>query len=468
MNDAITELLRDRQSCEAWVRAYPNQTQLFKFLTYGPRHQVVLARWFGLSTAAKDLTFDLVNPEDGDTVWAAAKTGNVELLLFLIESSKGKLEITDEDGYTALQLAAKNGHADAADLLLVYGADVNSEDSSMWPPVLLAAHYGFGTVVSVLLKHNAVLGCRGSDGQTPLHAAVKGNHVGVVGMLLDGSGIDINSVDKKDRTALFVAAKNNRREICELLLKDPSINVNLSDDEARTPLFIAAHEDHDRIVTALLEHPEIDANAADNFSRTPLFIAVDKEHSDSVKLLLARDDVDVNARGHDAMRAGAKLVVGKVKAKVGAALDGDSDPDEPELPIGSDGLTPLQFACKHGRGRGVVNLLLEDERTEVNSRDAGGKTALHMAASGLHESKVTALLTHSKIDVEAKDQYGRTPLAKALESYSGGIIKMLIRHGASVYTKDNWGESPYSTAKGGNFFDKKYSKKLRRWQEELG
>ena len=65
---------------------------------------------------------------------------------------------TDLDGRTALHIAAEEGHADIAKLLLSYGAPVNAADRWGSTPLRQAIRHQNPTVITLLREHDAVVG----------------------------------------------------------------------------------------------------------------------------------------------------------------------------------------------------------------------------------------------------------------------------------------------------------------------
>jgi len=61
------------------------------------------------------------------------------------------------------------------------------------------------------------------------------------------------------------------------------------------------------------------------------------------------------------------------------------------------------------------------------------------------ETIVKLLLETSKVEVDSKDSYGRTPLSWAAEKGCETVIKLLLETGkANVNLKDNSGRMPLS------------------------
>jgi len=57
-------------------------------------------------------------------------------------------------------------------------------------------------------------------------------------------------------------------------------------------------------------------------------------------------------------------------------------------------------------------LLLADDRTDVNARDAKRSTPLHLAADLYDPDTVKLLLDHQRVDKNARDCNGKTPLER--------------------------------------------------------
>ena len=90
-------------------------------------------------------------------------------------------------------------------------------------------------------------------------------------------------------------------------------------------------------------------------------------------------------------------------------------------------------ACKDGQ----VDLLrqLIEAGENMNQTDRSGYTGLHWAAFNGHQNCVTLLLHNDviqRLDINAKDSKGGTPIMKAAVKGNSAIVKMLIDKGALV------------------------------------
>jgi ankyrin repeat protein len=103
--------------------------------------------------------------------------------------------------------------------------------------------------------------------------------------------------------------------------------------------------------------------------------------------------------------------------------------------VDSAGNTLLQIAASRGYDD-IVRFLLE-RKACVTVPSAGGKHAIHSAASGLPQASearrrvVTALLRHG-VDINAVDEHGKTALWWAFNSGDAGMIGYLLENDATL------------------------------------
>jgi ankyrin repeat protein len=78
---------------------------------------------------------------------------------------------------------------------------------------------------------------------------------------------------------------------------------------------------------------------------------------------------------------------------------------------------------------------------EVNAKDDMGRTPLHVAArAGCRE--ICALLLEHGADANIRDVRRQTPLAEALAHGNAETVELLLEHGADVSAKDRHGRTP--------------------------
>ena len=83
--------------------------------------------------------------------------------------------------------------------------------------------------------------------------------------------------------------------------------------------------------------------------------------------------------------------------------------------------------------------------TDVNAKNEWGGTPLHYATFGGHK-EVVELLIAKGADVNAKDGVGETPLHWAAKEGNKEVVELLIAKGADVNAKDDVGDTPVDWA----------------------
>lgn len=114
----------------------------------------------------------------------------------------------------ALHYAIQGGHAEAVELLIMRGADVNAK-STWGTPLHLAASAGHADIAVLLLERGADTNARRLS-LTPLHIAAIVGKTEVVRVLLD-HGADINALTDFDEPAWHLAIIKGHAEAAALL-----------------------------------------------------------------------------------------------------------------------------------------------------------------------------------------------------------------------------------------------------------
>lgn len=133
----------------------------------------------------------------------AARAGRTDMLQEFIAAGYN-LDTRDGKGYTALILAAYNGHPEAVDLLLKAGADACAEDQRGNTALMGAIFKGELSIARTLIKSECSANQANAVGQTPaMYAALFGRLE-----LLDelkAKGADLSAQDIDGNTAEALA-----------------------------------------------------------------------------------------------------------------------------------------------------------------------------------------------------------------------------------------------------------------------
>lgn len=126
--------------------------------------------------------------------------------------------------------------------------------------------------VRELLAQGANPNVQDEDMRTPLHQAVLGNSVGLMGLLLEG-GADVNAKDNQGFTALHFATQEFLPEIARILV-GKGADVNAQDEDGNSVLWraIFASRGRNEIARFLLDNGARD-DLANHEGVTPRMLA---------------------------------------------------------------------------------------------------------------------------------------------------------------------------------------------------
>jgi len=237
----------------------------------------------------------------------AAECGHSDCVARLLAAHASAV-VADKPGWTPLMRASQNGHASVVGVLLRDAAcraavDAHSVDRN-YSALKLAARNGHVAVSCALVEAGASLDSQTLDGSTALTRACDGGHADVVAALIE-AGAGIESPTKRDGSSpLAVAAASGQAGAARVLLRArASPNTALAD--GRTALALAAANGHEQTLRMLVQHGA-DLEQASAKGATPLVAAVQGGQRDTVAALLQlnADPLDCVAGG-ESLRARA-------------------------------------------------------------------------------------------------------------------------------------------------------------------
>lgn len=184
-----------------------------------------------------------------------AYLGNARFTQALL--SRGGIDVDerfDEDGFSALALAADRGHHLVVKALLHHGARVSIKAHCGATPLILSAQNGHLAVVLTLVDSGAELDARNTDGVTALHAAASDGHLAVVKALAK-AGADADTDTHIGSTPIYDAAFGGHVDIVRELLRlrvRPACARRQSDGGSRVALDVAAQKGFSQTVREFL------------------------------------------------------------------------------------------------------------------------------------------------------------------------------------------------------------------------
>lgn len=191
-----------------------------------------------------DVNVNFLNIGDSKPLLSwAAYFGNEGLVRLLLSHEGICPDAKDNDGDTALIIAARHVYASTVKLLLARD-DVlaNPTDQDGNTPLALAAEWGHAEVVSQLLMRNSIdldPGTRANEA-TPLFLAAARGKWNIVDLFLEHGKLKATPMNLVGQASLFPAAARANMDIVKLLLARDEVEVNEKGPYNKTPLFIAA------------------------------------------------------------------------------------------------------------------------------------------------------------------------------------------------------------------------------------
>ncbi|XP_041009559.1 ankyrin-3-like [Juglans microcarpa x Juglans regia] len=148
----------------------------------------------------------------------AAQAGDIKALEILIGLGGFNLDYQDENGFSAVMIAALKGHVEAFRLLVYAGANVKLHDKYGQTAITLSElHQSHDLFEKVMLELALEKGNRNPGGFCALHCAARRGDLDAV-KLLTSRGYDVNVPDGEGYTPLMLAAKEGHGAMCELLI----------------------------------------------------------------------------------------------------------------------------------------------------------------------------------------------------------------------------------------------------------
>ena len=238
------------------------------------------------------------------------------------------LDATDDDGRTALHLAAAENEIDVVEALVNAGASTELRDREGHSPLVAACGNGQWAAAQVLLKLGVPADA--AEGTPPIHAAATApgdEPAGVELLLRHGAAVDARG--KLGRTALMGAAMRGNALVVQALL-DAGADINAQDHFGNTALMEAARAGANAVLERLAPL-QPDTERRDKPGRTALLVAVSSRRAsaDTIRLLLGMG-ADPKARNREGRQA-SELAISAARWPVARAL-GVKAPAEPSRP----------------------------------------------------------------------------------------------------------------------------------------
>jgi ankyrin repeat protein/L-ascorbate metabolism protein UlaG (beta-lactamase superfamily) len=379
---------------------------------------------------------------DASEIHEAANDNDIKRIKTLLKEDPSLLNARDDEGMTALNIAAFNGNTEIVNELLERGADLSIGDIDGSQPIHCAAINGSIEVVELLRKKGASINDKDDNGATPLSFATGRRHIDLLRYLIE-NGADLNARDIDGMTALFLAST---QEIAELLVGNGA-NINIQSRSRITPLHSAVWRGWTEVVRFLLKKGA-DPNKQNDAGLAPLHWA-NGDNCIQIARLLIENGARVDIQSHNNttplhMIAGfGSVETAELLLAYGADINAIND----------FGWTPLSNAafCNTEITRYLISQGADvnphkTEQKKASACHAGYQTPLHCAVRRDSLNTVKLLIENGAV-INATDGDMLTPLHIAVRNGNSEMTEYLISKDALLNLKDNhWGQSELHTA----------------------
>ncbi|XP_066561239.1 cortactin-binding protein 2 isoform X2 [Amia ocellicauda] len=277
----------------------------------------------------------------------AATQGNVTLLSMLLNQDPMDISHLDEDGYSALYSAAKNGHTDCVKLLLTTGMPADVPDKNGFTPVHNAAANGHFRCIELLTSFGADVNRATVRGQTPLYLASGSGSPECVRLLL-AKGADRAVVTRDGWTALHAAVDSGHASCLVLLMYYDASEDGVSASELERT-FDPSDFSYMEIIRTWGKRPTLPGNLINHANTdgwTAAHIAASKGFKNCLEVLCSHSNQDIEKRDkcnrtvHDVATDDCKdLLENLYSYKLLVKIHKSSDEEMCTVDIVEDGLT---------------------------------------------------------------------------------------------------------------------------------
>ncbi|XP_054713567.1 serine/threonine-protein phosphatase 6 regulatory ankyrin repeat subunit B-like [Uloborus diversus] len=451
--DAIVSLIKNKADVN--TKANNGLTPLHAAVVEGHKDAVSLLLKNEAEVDAKGIA-------DSTPLHVAAEAGYKEIVEILV--ANGADVNINSSNLTPLLCAIKCNMKEIVEILVSNGADVNAIGNK---PIELAVIAGFKDIVEILLKNKACINMKFDKNLTLLHFAASRGHKEIVNALIT-EGAHVDALDIEKTTPLHLAAAEGHVEIVKLLLMNGA-DVNAVNIEC-APLHRAAGSGHKSVVDILLKYGA--KIKKDNENRTPFELAVSYGHLQIVKMLQQHEKVDMNAQGNGGWTVlhiasqGSSLEMVKYLVDEGSNVNAKN----------ASGSKPIHIAAREGKWisalkayrecfdqikavfgpshQSVLDIIKKTEMLNFMFKIEGreelknilyNQKNINIAASEGDIQTVEHLLK-SGLDVNVKDNDGRTSLHYAANNGHLSMVNILLKNGADITQVTNKGNTPLHTA----------------------
>uniref|UniRef100_A0ABD2VSK9 Uncharacterized protein n=1 Tax=Trichogramma kaykai TaxID=54128 RepID=A0ABD2VSK9_9HYME len=379
----------------------------------------------------------------------------------------------DDSGRTHFHVACMSGHYDVVKGFLDFGQDPNQLLTETGDSSLLLALQNCdcisecNKVIELLLRRGADPNLTDKFGWAPFHWICEDQNIDAAKMLFEMCDekhvpVQVNVQDKFDRTPLHIALVHSSRTLMKILLRrgaDPHV----ADEKGDTALHYICIEDH---VNRLLQKffkicdgigHKVQVNVRNKMDQTPLHTSLDHHNRHLVEFLLRRgaDPNVVDKYGlaplHIILKSKTSLtpneddfveVFFNINDEIQQTVQVDVQDHEGKTPLLYALLWKCRKTAEYLLRRGAKPGLADKNRSTPLHFLSEMNGSIDLVKMLFEFSKDEIWWSSEKVNVNAIDKWGRTPLHLALLSNNKKVAKLLLKKGADPILATEKGSTP--------------------------
>lgn len=389
--------------------------------------------------------------------WAALR-GNLPLMKHLIESG-AKTDLLDDKGSSVLLFAAGGGQTNAElyNLLLKNGASANETN----PKGANALHQLVGNAKSLkdldyFIKKGLDIHSTDKAGHNVIDYASKTGNKEIIEQLIT-EGVTYKDVNKDGSNAVLMAAYGSRATNnldFFKYLEGLGIETNITDNEGVNPIHNLAFRNEDLALFDYFIDKGVNQTKKDNKGNSPLINASYRNSLETVQYF-AKKSENINTKNNDGKTALTNAISGNKPEVVAFLITEGAD----IATIDKDGNNLVYYLVNSYSKRNEEAFnnkwdFLVKNGLNFKHIQKEGNNLFHLAANK-NSLDLLDRAAHTKVDVNAKNENGLTPLhLAAMTADNAEIIKHFIDLGAKQTILSDFEESAYDLALENELIDK--------------
>lgn len=375
----------------------------------------------------------------------AATTKSAALVERLLDRDDIEIEIDlrNENGATALIIAAENGNVEMVIQLLEHHADPSLKDKDGTTAILKAMDCGHTPVVEVMLDLVAIdILVSDKTGRSLLNSACASQRAPpeIVHLLVE-KGMKPNTVCKGGGTPLHDASRVGRLDMTEALLQVGAIP-SITDAHHRTPFKVAWQHGEKDIMKVLAKQTN---EFVPDGARLPLWSHAKLGHLDSVHDIVQTESSNLHERDPDSNNTALHWAVYSDHVEAHPAilqllLEAGLSPND----YNNDNVTPMHVAAYLGYTEDVEAMLKYNPQLEL--RDKRGFTALEAAQLNDNYDVAVTLIEGGACIDNGRSTRLQLTFIRAVERGASKAVKLLIDNGADALGRNESGKTALEIA----------------------